>query len=431
MHLAATVAGDLADLPAGPLGMAAGVEYREEKGGVQTSGVVQSGDSGGNFAEPTSGKYDVTEIYTEFAVPLVTGAQGAEEISMDLAGRYSDYDTIGSEFTYKFALSWVPVESLRFRGTYATGFRSPNILEAFGGVADVFNTVTDPCTAPISDPNVQANCSADGVPPGFVQPAAQLKISQGGNEELDAETSESFSLGFVWQPASVPLRIAVDWYDVEVDDAIGTPNPVNVIQACYNSPGGSLSAPECGRIGRGPAGDVVRFDLLNENLATIKTSGIDLDTTYTFTTEFGQIQVDWLVNWLDEWVQETDTGEVEDRTDLVAGLVSDWAAYPEWRSNLKATLARDNWSVGINYRYLDKMEVFDAIDFDNVTLTADAQHYFDIDGSYTMGPWSFQAGVQNVTDEEPPYVPDVSANTSGIYDFMGRLFYARASVSFE
>ena len=431
MHLAATVAGELVDLPAGPVGVAAGVEYREEKGGVQTSGVVQAGDSGGNFAEPTSGKYDVYEIYTEFAIPLVSGAPMAEELSLDVAGRYSDYDTIGDEFTYKFALGWAPVESLRFRGTYATGFRAPNILELFGGVADTFQSVTDPCTAPISDPNVAANCAAAGVPAGFVQPAAQLKISAGGNENLEAETSESYSLGFVWQPDFAPLRVSMDWYDVEVEDAIGNPDPVDVIQACYDSPGGSLSAAECSRIGRGPAGDVVRFDLLNENLATIETSGIDLDATYTFDTDVGQIQVDWLLNWLDEWVQTTKSGVVSDRTDLVAGLVSDWAAYPEWRSNLRVTLARDNWTAGVTYRYLDKMEVFDVIGFGTLEPTADAQHYIDLEGSYDVGAWSFQAGVENVTNEEPPYVPEVSVNTSGIYDFLGRFFYARASVSFD
>jgi iron complex outermembrane receptor protein len=413
------------------VGVAAGIEYREEKGGVQTSGVVQAGDSGGNFAEPTNGKYDVNEIYAEFAIPLLSGQPLAEELSFDVAGRYSDSDTIGSEFTYQFALGWTPVESPRFRGTYATGFRAPNILELFGGVADTFQSVTDPCTAPVSDPNVQANCTAGGVPPGFVQPAAQLKISAGGNESLEAETSDSYSIGLVWQPEFAPLRVSVDWYDVEVDNAIGNPDPVDVITACYNSPGGSLSAPECSRIGRGPAGDVVRFDLLNENLATIETSGIDLDATYTFATGIGQIQVDWLVNWLDEYTETTKTGIVSDRTDLVAGLVSDWAAYPEWRSNLSLSLARDSWRAGVTYRYLDKMEVFDVIGFGTLEPTADAQHYFDLDGSVDLGGWTLGAGVQNVTDEEPPYVPEVSVNTSGIYDFLGRFYYARASVSLQ
>lgn len=431
VHVAATLAGDLADLPAGPLSMAAGVEYREEKGGVDTSGVVQAGDSGGNFAEPTSGQYDVKEVYAELAVPLLSGAPGAEELGLDLAGRYSDYNTFGSEFTYKFALGWAPVEQVRFRGTYATGYRAPNVLELFGGTADTFQSVTDPCSAPVTDPVVQANCAAAGVPPGFVQPAAQLKISAGGNENLDAETSDSFTVGVVWQPEFAPLRVSVDWYDIEVEDAVGTPDPVNVINACYSSPGGNLSAPECARIGRGPAGDVVRFDLLNENLATIETSGIDLDATYTLATGLGELQIDWLLNYLDEYVEITDSGQVSDRTGLVAGLVSTWSAYPEYRSNLNVTLARDNWTAGFSYRYLDEMDVFDAIGFDTVHTTADAQHYFDVQASYGLGAWSIQAGVENVTDESPPYVPDVSANTSSIYDFLGRVYYARASVNFE
>ncbi len=430
-HFGATVAGDLAELPAGTLGFAGGFEYREEEGAVDNSGVVQAGDSGGNFSENTSGGYDVTEVFAELNIPIISGDPGAEELSLDIAGRFSDYDTFGEEFTYKAALAWAPMASLRFRGTYATGYRAPNVLELFGGVSDTFQSVTDPCTAPIADPNVQANCTASGTPPGFVQPAAQLKISAGGNENLDAETSDSFTFGFVWQPEFAPLRVAIDWYDVEIEDAIGTPDPVNVITTCFNSPNGSLSAPECSRIGRGPAGDVVRFDLLNENLATIETSGIDMDVTYTFDTDVGLFSVDWLVNYLDEYVETTESGVESDRTGMVAGLVSSWAAYPEFRSNVNFGWSRDDLSVTLGWRYLDEMEVFDVIGFDNVNTEADAQHYFDLSATYNYKNWRFLAGIQNLTDEEPPYVPDVSVNTSGIYDFLGRTYFARVSYSLE
>ncbi|MGD8415625.1 MAG: TonB-dependent receptor [Pseudomonadales bacterium] len=425
LHFAATVAGELGELPAGAIGLAAGIEWREEKGGVNTSGVVQAGDSGGNFAEPTSGKYHVFELYSEASIPLLSGAPLAEELTLDLAGRYSDYNTFGSKFTYKINTSWAPVDQFRFRGTYATGFRAPNVLELFGGTADTFLSVTDPCSAPIDDSNVQANCTAAGVPAGFVQPAAQLKISAGGNEELNAETSKSYSVGGVWEPEFAPLRVSADWYWVEIKDAIGTPDPVNVINACYNSPGGSLSSPDCDRIGRGAAGDVVRFDLLNENLDVINTSGVDVNTTLTLQMGAGQLELDWLLNWLNEYKETSDTGVVSDRTDKVAGLVSDWAAYPEWRSNLSATYAFGDWSAGIQWRYLDKMDVFDVIEFDNVHTTAKARNYFDLFGTYTLDQWSFHAGVQNVGNAKPPYVPDVSANTSGIYDFLGRYYYAR------
>jgi iron complex outermembrane recepter protein len=430
-HFAFTLAGSLAALPAGDLGFAGGVEYREEEGGVDTSGVVQAGDSGGNFAEPTRGRYDVKEIYAELAIPLLRDQPGAEALDVDIAGRWSDYNTFGSEFTYKGSVSWQPVQQLRFRGTYGTGYRAPNIMELFGGVSDTFLSVSDPCRTPISNANVQANCTAAGVPADFVPPAAQLKISQGGNESLDAEKSESFTVGLVWEPDFAPLRIAVDWYDIEVDDAIGTPDPVTVITNCYNSPGGSLSAPECARIGRGPAGDVVRFDLLNENLAKIQTSGLDLSANYSLPIAAGELRFEWLLNYLDDYVETSSDGAVSDRRGQVAGLVSSWSAYPEYRSNLSATFARDNWTGTLTWRYLHEMDVFDVLDFDDINTKVDAVNYFDLLGRYDADSWSIMAGVMNVTDKSPPYVTDVSANTSGIYDFLGRFFFARASISFR
>ena len=115
----------------------------------------------------------------------------------------------------------------------------------------------------------------------------------------------------------------------------------------------------------------------------------------------------------------------------MAGLVSDWAAYPEWRSNFSVRLAQNNWSAGVTWRYLDEMEVFDVIGFGTLEPKADAQHYFDLIGTYDIADWSFTVGVKNVGDEEPPYVTDVSVNTSGIYDFLGRYYYARIGVDFR
>ena len=432
-HFAATLAGDIFEAPAGPVGFSAGVEYRKEKGGVQTSGVVQAGDSGGNFAEPTKGDYDVKEVFAEFSIPLLGGQSFAEELTLDVAGRFSDYDTFGSKGTYKLSLGWAPLEQVRFRGVISTGYRAPNILELFGGVADNFLTVSDPCiaSAQAADANRLANCAADGVGPGFIQNASQLKISAGGNPGLDAEESDTWSVGFVWHAEFADLRVALDWYDVEITDAIGTPDPVTVITTCYDSPGGTLSAPECARIGRGPTGSVVRFDLLNENLAKIETRGLDLDATYMLDTEFGSFQFNWLLNYLDEYVETSETGVVSDRTGMVAGLVSDWAAYPDYRSNFTTKFSRDEWSVSLSWRYLDEMDVFDVIEFDNVHTKADAVNYFDLHGTYNINAWSLHAGIENLTDEEPPYVTDVSANTSGIYDFLGRVYFARATWSLQ
>jgi iron complex outermembrane receptor protein len=428
-HVGGTVTGDLAELPAGTLGFAGGVEWRKENGGVETSGIVQAGDSGGNFAEPTAGGYDVTELYGEFSIPLISGKPGVEELTLEAAVRYSDYSTFGSETTHKLSLSYAPINSFRIRGVVSTGFRAPNVLELYGGKADSYILVGDPCSAPITDPTVAANCAADGVPPGFVQNASQLRVSQGGNPNLEPETSDNYSFGIVWTPESLDsLRLAVDYYSVEVDNAVATPEPQETIARCYQSP--NLSAPECDRIDRGATGTVVRFDLLNENLNIAQTSGVDLNLDYTRSIGRGDLTVGWLLNYLEEYKEIAASGAVSDRTGVVAGLIADFTGYPEFRSTLDVNWAQGDWTAGVSWRRIDSMKVFDAIEFDNVHTSVDAIDYFDLHGSYGTGKWRILAGLNNATDEQPPYVPDVSVNTSAIYDFIGRVAYARATFTF-
>ncbi|MDE0513088.1 MAG: TonB-dependent receptor [Gammaproteobacteria bacterium] len=432
-HLAGALTGELWTLPAGTVDVAAGLEWRHESGSVRPSATVQAGHSGGNFAEPTEGDFSVWEFFAEFHIPLLEGQTFAEDLSLDAAARYSDYNTVGSEATFKLALHWEPVNALKFRGIYATGFRSPNILESFGGTADTFPTVADPCNTAADlyrdNATVRGNCAGQGIPSDYVQNASQLKISAGGNPELKPETSDSFSVGLIWTPDEIGnLSLAIDYYNVQVDDAINTPDPVDVILTCYTTP--NLAAPECDRIRRGPSGTITRFDLLNENLARLETSGIDVSAAYILYTDYGDVSLTGNVNWLNEYVETTDSGAVSDRTDMVAGNVSDWAGYPEWRSNLSVTLSRNNWTIGGSWRYLDAMDIFDTIEFDNVHKSVDAVHYFDLFGNYRGAMIDVTIGAENLTDETPPYVPDVALNTSSIYDYLGRFYYIRLKYGF-
>ncbi|KAA1190640.1 TonB-dependent receptor [Pseudohalioglobus sediminis] len=425
-HVAASLAtSDLIELPAGGMGFAAGLEWRDESGSVTPSGIVGNGDSGGNFAEPTSGGYNLWEIYAEVDIPILSGAPFAEELGIEAAVRYSDYDDY-DETTWKLGGRWAPAEWLTFRAQASTGFRAPNVLELFGGTADAFTGVTDPCNAvnQAANPTVAANCASQGVPADYIQPAAQLKLSQGGNPELEPETSDNFSVGLVLTPEiwGNP-RIAIDYYDVEIDGAIGTPVASNVINTCYETAG--LAAPECDRIGRGPNGDVIRFDLLLENLATIETSGVDVNMTFSWDAGPGVLTADWLVNWLDEYTETTDTGFKEEFAGEVACDVCSFAGYPEIKSTLSATYAMNAWTGTLAWRYIDEMDISDEIGFDEFNKTADAVNYFDFYGSYNWDNWTFSVGVENLTDEEPPFVPAISANTSPIYDYLGRFYSAR------
>ena len=433
-HLAGAVTGELWTLPGGTIDVAAGLEWRRESGDVTHSATVQAGHSGGNFAEPTEGDFSVWEFFAEFHAPLIANRRFAQELSLEAALRYSDYNTVGSEATYKLALHWAPGNDLHFRGVIATGFRAPNILESFGGTSDTFPTVADPCNTAADlyqdNATVRENCASQGIPANYVQNASQLKISAGGNSELKPETSDSFSAGLVWTPDEIDnLSLSIDYYDVQVDDAINTPDPVNVILTCYTTP--NLAAPECDRISRGSSGTITRFDLLNENLARLETSGINLRASYILSTDFGDVSFSGNVNWLNEYVETSDSGAVSDRTDMVAGNVSDWAGYPEWRSNLSLAFSRNNWTIGGSWRYIDSMDVFDTIEFDNIHKSVNAVHYFDLFGNYRGDVIDVTIGAENITDKSPPYVPDVALNTSSIYDYLGRFYYVRLKLGFN
>ncbi len=433
-HLAGSLIGELWSLPGGSMSMAAGLEWRHEEGSVQTSETVRAGHSAGNFAEPTQGDFSVWEFFTEFHAPLLANHQFVRELSLDAALRYSDYSHAGSEATFKLGLHWAPGHDFRLRGVFATGFRAPNILESFGGIADSFLTVADPCNSAADlyrdNATVRANCASQGIPADYVQNASQLKVSAGGNPELEPETSDSFSVGLAWTPRAIDnLLLTVDYYDVQVDNAITTPDPVDVILTCYTTQ--DLTAPECARIGRGPSGTITRFDLLNENLARLETSGIDVNASWTLTTNFGDLDLNGAVNWLNEYVETTDSGAISDRTDMVAGAISSWFGYPEWRANLTVSFNRNNWTLGGAWRYLDAMDIFDAIEFDNIHTSVDAINYFDLFGSYRGNTFNVTLGVDNLTDEAPPYVPDVSNNTSAIYDYLGRNYYLRLKLRFN
>ena len=186
-------------------------------------------------------------------------------------------------------------------------------------------------------------------------------------------------MGLVWTPDAVEnLSLSIDFYNVQVDDAINNPDPVDVILTCYITP--NLAAPECARISRGPSGTITRFDLLNESLARLETSGIDLSAGYILSTDFGDVSIAGNVNWLNEYVEKTGGG---------------------------------------SWRYLDAMDVFDTIEFDNIHATVDAVNYFDLYGNYRGDIINVTIGAENLTDKTPPYVPDVALNTSSIYDYSG------------
>ncbi len=144
--IGANVAGELFDLPAGPVGIAVGAEYREEFSQSEFDALTQAGLNAGNAIPPTQGEFDVKEAYVEANVPLLKDLPAVEQLSLRAAVRASDYSTVGSTLSWNGGLEWSPVSSLRFRAIRALSTRAPNINELYSPPSQTFPTgIQDPC----------------------------------------------------------------------------------------------------------------------------------------------------------------------------------------------------------------------------------------------------------------------------------------------
>ena len=129
----ANISGSLFSLPAGDILGALGVEHRSEEASYSPDLMVQKGQIAGTTGQPTQGDYSLNEVYLELQVPLLADMAFARELSLDMAGRYSDYNNFGSTTNTKFGLKWKPIDSLLVRATYGTGFRAPTVEDLYGG----------------------------------------------------------------------------------------------------------------------------------------------------------------------------------------------------------------------------------------------------------------------------------------------------------
>ncbi|HEU5285825.1 MAG TPA: TonB-dependent receptor, partial [Sphingomicrobium sp.] len=288
LDLTGNLSGSLFQLPGGPLGVAVGVEYRDLRGRFDPDEVVAAGFSSDIPALPTKGSYNVKEAYAELNAPLLADRPFFELLELTGAVRFSEYSRgLGSTTTFKAGLNWKPTQDLRLRGSWAEGFRAPQIGELFGSQSRFDQTLSDPCSSHATntqprrfsnDATVRANCIAMGVPAdgSYIQANPQISVVVGGNENLAPETSKSWVIGGVYSPRFLPgLSAEVNWYKITVKDAIQTVNANTTLVNCVveNDPAACALTTRV-------SGELLEISGLLQNIAAIKTNGIDLNLAY-------------------------------------------------------------------------------------------------------------------------------------------------------
>ena len=282
----ATISGSLFDLPGGPVGLALGVEHRDQSGQFDPDPIVAAGLGSDIPAQPTSGSYNVDEVFAELRLPLVSNSDFFHRLELTGAARYSDYSTSGSTTTFSAGINWEPIEDLLFRGSWAEGFRAPSIGELFGTPSQFDQEVSDPCsqgsTAAQNFQNnttVRANCITEGVPAdgSYTQLNAQLSVLTGGNEALEPETSESWVVGAVWRPSFLSrVSLEVNYFDIRVDGAIQAIDATTLLGRCATT----LDELSCNSITRTASGQVSQISGFLQNIASIETDGLDFTVNY-------------------------------------------------------------------------------------------------------------------------------------------------------
>lgn len=443
----ANISGNLFQLPAGPLDVAAGYEHRKLDGSYSPDPVVVAGDSNGVPSQPTSGGYSVNEYYLELNVPLLAEMAFAKHLDLSVATRYSDYSNFGNTTNNKFGLRWQLVDDLTLRGTYAEGFRAPSIGELFSTFSRFDAQLVDPCSG-----NVTPNCTTLGVPPGYEQANPQISVITGGSRNLKPEESKSTTLGAIYSPGwadntawSQRLDFEFTYYKIKVENSIQAPNAQTQLNRCVATNDPLF----CNGITRAANGAINGFNNTLRNLGRIDTSGFDLGLNWLSPeTSVGHFGANWQITYTKDYQSvATDTGAAEPTR--VGVEVAD-SGIPRIKSTFTASWGLADWNVSWTLRYLSRLveDCGSATSFaicdqpDNVfggrsngTHYLGATTYHDARVSWKVPvryDFSVSAGINNLFGKDAPVCLSCSLNgyDASNYDLPGRFSYVEASIKF-
>lgn len=466
--------GKLFELPGGPVKFVLGGEWRQERSFAAYDDITKNGGTFLNaIADFKPPRLNIWEAFGEVRVPLLKDLPLIKELSLSAATRLSSYNSgnTGAVWSYNGGGVWRPVDDLRIRVNYGRAIRAPTQGDLYSSQSQTFlNGLADPCGQQNinSNPNRVKNCAAAGVPttqtfngttePFTNRPASGISGLSGGNPNLQAETADTWTIGAVYTPNYLPgFVLSVDWYRINLKNAINTVGAQTVINQCYDDPNG-INNPFCAAIFRNPngtfkgqsnvlhGGNTVNFDTTGQsfiqgpfNYARQLTSGVDIDAMYTH--KFGadwRLNVRAIVSWL---AQRNVYTSITDPTRLTQEKLT--LGNPEWNGQLNMTLGYKGFDLLYSFRYIGKQTLnawntqnyeqgraptnldatplvyYPAITYSDIRLT-----------SKLFNNVSGYVGVDNVFDQLPPLDLLGEGAGSAIFPNMGRFFYMGVTVKF-
>lgn len=407
------VSGDLFAMDAGPVGFAAGLQYRDEsysekRNEVATqqidpdTGEIIPADLiflGGGF--PVDESRSSYAAFAEMQVPLT------ESLDVNLAVRYEDLDT-DSSVDPKIAVRWQVTDSVIMRASASTAFREPSLAQ--------FNA-TDTSLQGIQDFN------PDGTPKGG---AVFVRVNSIGNQDLKPEESTNYNFGVIWQPTE-SLDMRIDYWRFDYEDVITVENAQGKVI-------NDLNGEDIIRVA-GPNSQLAGINVNYINAAAVDTDGLDIAANYVYDTgsagSFG-LNLE-ATHFLSYEIPDPQGGSQD-----VVGLFNhdNFArSIPETKLNLSMDWSLGNHSAAAIAYWVDDYKTTRDVP-PGESASIDSWTTLDLQYSYSLQFSDSEAvialGAKNVFDEEPPRVYD-GVNFSydpKHHDPRGRMYYLRLKYAF-
>lgn len=413
----AQITGDLFDLPAGKVRMAAGAEYREESVSDIPDDQFRRGLIFGTESVSAAAARDSWAAFVEFAVPVIP------TLELSLAARYDDYSDFGSTTNPKVAIRWAPIENLAFRASWGTGFRAPSLAQVGLGPSEESQFFID-----------SFGCAA-GVP--GTCGVLDYNIAFTGNPDLDAEESETINVGIAWQPTA-RSEITLDFWDLTQENKIDE-QPFGVLyqQFCNSQNTNDV----CRRLPPTGGRTLGELDIINatfDNINEQSARGIDLGGYYSFDSGPGVLTLGLSYSRLLEF-ERVELGS----SGYVTRALDGEYEYPADRAMLTADWGTEVWGVNALVSYIGEFEDtpdanFDGtLDYDlNSTPKVDAFTTVNLQFRYTgFERVRLLVGVDNVLDEDPPFAvgdgdTDLYGYVQAVHSPRGRFWSAKAIFNF-
>ncbi len=462
------ITGDVFELPAGPVGMAAGVSYRKDEINDTPGDLWLTGNAwGGTTAGITKGKDTTSAYFAEFRVPLMSNLPGVENLELSLSGRYTDVDSAGSADTYKASINWLVGSGFSVRASQGTSFRAPALFELYLADETGYVNRIDVCEfwqQKLDDleitERIAHNCqigpdltlgTADDIGPDTdLGNISATVYTSGGLGELKPETSTAKTWGVVWNAEDIDLSVSLDHFEFLVEDEVTILGAKNIVRECYDSPN-FPDDPICQLFERadGTNPDVTPYDNRIEpvydhyiNIARQINTGWDFAIDYSIEILFGQLDLMARYTRQDKSERELFLGKPEDKNGEFGN--------PKETATFNASLKNGEWSYnwGIQYfgavsnveREGDGLIPYDGEDV-RVILSAGSWQYhsFSVTREFENSGWLVTAGAANVFDKRPPRVSTRGVDLDYIgdsafysqYDFIGRRFFADVTYKFK